>query len=227
MSQIALWSVVGFAGDWDKKTKLTVNEEFQVPGHVLQPGKYVMFLVDSPGNRHVVRIMNEREDRVVATMLAIPNYRLKPTPNTQFQWWETPRGTPTALRAWFFPGDNFGQEFAYPKGISTRIAREVHFPVPTSPATTEAEMKTADVSVVEPTGEEHALPLSTYRREEPVQLAQLTPGQAPASATPTPAERAPALLPTTASPIFTVGLFGALAVALGVALRFAVRAPQR
>jgi hypothetical protein len=75
------------ADQWNKKTIITVNEAIQVPGKVLQPGKYVMKLLDSPSNRHIVQIFNEREDQLQTTVLAIPNYRLQPTGNTEFQWW--------------------------------------------------------------------------------------------------------------------------------------------
>jgi hypothetical protein len=33
-------------------------------------------------------------------ILAIPNYRLKPTGASTFQFWETPAGQPRAMRAW-------------------------------------------------------------------------------------------------------------------------------
>jgi hypothetical protein len=118
------------ADTWNKKTIITVNEAIQVPGKVLQPGKYVMKLMDSPSNRHVVQIFNEREDQLQTTVLAIPNYRLQPTGETEFQWWETPAGQPKALRAWFYPGDNFGQEFAYPKNEAMTIAATQTAPVP-------------------------------------------------------------------------------------------------
>ena len=59
---------------------------------------------------------------LVTTVLAIPNYRLRPTGKSIFAMWETPAGQPAALRAWFYPGDNFGQEFAYPKGKAEQIA---------------------------------------------------------------------------------------------------------
>jgi hypothetical protein len=61
---------------------------------------------------------------VVTTILAIPNYRLQVTDKTVFQYWEVPAGQPRALRAWFYPGDNFGQEFAYPKQKSKRSFKE-------------------------------------------------------------------------------------------------------
>jgi hypothetical protein len=219
MSQMALLCGAAAAGDWDKKTALTVNEPFLVPGHTIPAGKYVLKLVDSPGNRHVVRIMNASEDRVIATLLAIPNYRLKPTGNTQFQWWETPRGNPAALRAWFFPGDNFGQEFAYPKGLSARIARETRTIVPTTSAETEAQMKTAPVTAVEPTGEEHELPLTVYRAPDPPLLAQAVPNREQA-ALPAAAE-APQQLPATASPAFSIGFAGLVSLILGLALSLA------
>ena len=104
---------------------------------MLQPGTYVMKLVDSQADRHIVRIMNEKEDEVITTILAIPNYRLKPTDQSRFQFWETPAGNPRALRAWFYPGDNFGQEFAYPKGMSAKIAEYTHVDVPSIPAAEE------------------------------------------------------------------------------------------
>ena len=88
-------------------------------------------LVDSLSDRHIVRILNENEDAVITTVLAIPNWRLQPTGKTEFMFWETPAGNPPALRAWFYPGDNFGQEFAYPKGLAAKIAAESKGPVPT------------------------------------------------------------------------------------------------
>lgn len=121
---IALITLMGIASadPWNKKTKLDVKETILIPGKELPPGKYVMKLLDSQANRHIVQIMNEDESKLEATILAIPNYRLQPTGDTELRYWETKAGTPPALRAWFFPGDNFGQEFAYPKDVANRIA---------------------------------------------------------------------------------------------------------
>jgi len=134
------------ADEWNKKTILTVNETIQVPNKVLPPGKYVIKLLDSPSNRHVVQIFNGDETQILTTILAIPNYRLQPTGKTVFGFWETPPGQPKALRAWFYPGDNFGQEFAYPKSAAVQIAAVAHAPVPTTEATEPSEMATAPVT---------------------------------------------------------------------------------
>lgn len=149
------------ADQWNKRTILTVNEAIQVPGAVLQPGKYVMKLAESPANRHIVQIFNEREDQIMTTILAIPNYRLQPTGETQFGWWEVPAGQPRALRAWFYPGDNFGQEFAYPKTAAVQIATANNTNVPTI-AENESNLATAHVGTVDRAGTEMELDRQTY-----------------------------------------------------------------
>ena len=205
------------ADQWNKKTILTINQPIQVPNKLLEPGKYVMKLMDSPSNRHIVQIFNADESHLITTILALPNYRLEPTGKTQFSFWETPPGQPKALRAWFYPGDNFGQEFAYPKTESTAIAQYTHTPVPTTAATSEAEMRTAPVEATNEKGEETPLDTNTYKDEQS-QVAQNTPPPAPEpapapeaapAAAPAPA---PAQLPKTGSPLPLVGLIGLLSL---------------
>jgi hypothetical protein len=226
------------ADQWNKKTILTVNESIQVPNKVLPPGKYVMKLLDSPSNRHIVQIFNGDESQLETTVLAIPNYRLEPTGKTQFQFWETPPGQPKALRAWFYPGDNFGQEFAYPKNEAVQIASAVHQPVVTTYAQSESELTTAPVGTVNEKGEEQqmaqntppATPAPSNEAQQtapapatpaPAAEAPATPAATPAPATEAPA--APATLPHTASPYPLIGLFGLLSLVAYFVLR-AVRA---
>lgn len=206
------------ADQWNKRTILTVNEPIQVPGKVLQPGKYVMKLMDSPSNRHIVQIFNEREDQLQTTVLAIPNYRLQPTGETEFQWWETPAGQPRAMRAWFYPGDNFGQEFAYPKTEAVTIAATNTDNVPTTTAQSETELATAPVTTVDKAGTEMELDRQTYQREE-TQVAQAqppTPAEAPA---PQPEPAPMQTLPRTGSELPLYGIAGLLALGTGTALR--------
>src|SRR5579864_4283131 len=154
------------ADEWNKKTIMTVNESIQVPNKVLPAGKYVVKLLDSPSDRHIVQIFNADETHLETTILAIPNYRLQPTGKTVFTFWETPPGQPKALRAWFYPGDNFGQEFAYPKSAAVQIAAVAKQPVPTTEATKESELATAPVGTVNEQGTE------TPMKEEAPQVAQ-------------------------------------------------------
>ena len=198
------------ADEWDKKTVITINEPVQMPSccnpeHVvvLQPGTYVLALVDSLSDRHIVRVFEKDEKTVITTILAIPNYRLQPTGKSVFQFWETPAGEPRAMRAWFYPGDNFGQEFAYNKVKSIEIARVAKAPVPAVMVETEAELKTAPVVVVDDQGAEKSVETVVARNEPLVQ-----PSSDSQAATPVYEAPAPATLPDTASPYPLFGLLG-------------------
>jgi hypothetical protein len=199
------------ADEWNKKTIITVNETIQVPGKVLPPGTYVMKLMDSPSNRHIVQIFDKDDQHLETTILAIPNYRLEPTGKTQLQFWETPPGQPKALRAWFYPGDNFGQEFAYPKTEAVQIASTTHQQVPTTYAEKESELTTARVGQVDEKGAE-------------TEMAQAPPPPAPTPAPEPSADRAappppppapeeePKALPETGSPLPLIGMLGLLSL---------------
>jgi hypothetical protein len=191
------------ADQWDKRTTLTVNETIQVPGGELLPGVYIVKLLNSPSNRHIVQIFNAEETELQTTILAIPNERLKVTGGTVFTFWEMPPGQPRALRAWFYPGDNFGQEFAYPKVKATEIAEVAHVAVPTTEAQKPEEMKVAPLRRVPP-------PVAKKQAEAPVDLAQIP--QAGRIELPTE-------LPKTASPNPLIGLAGVLSLLIFVALR--------
>ena len=127
---VGTWTLKSQADQWNKKTILTINETIQIPGATLTPGKYVFRLLDSSSNRHIVQVLNEQENWVLATIMAIPNYRLRPAGKTEFSFWETPKETPIALRSWFYPGDNFGEEFAYPKIEATELYYRTQQEVP-------------------------------------------------------------------------------------------------
>ncbi len=122
------------ADEWNKETVMTTDQPIQLPNVVLQPGTYVFKLVDSPSDRNIVQVFEKDKTHLITTILAIPNYRLRPTGKSVFAFWETPAGSPQALRAWFYPGDNYGQEFAYPKNVSSQIAASNKTSVPTTSA---------------------------------------------------------------------------------------------
>jgi len=194
------------ADEWNKKTVITINESIQVPNLVLAPGTYVIKLLDSPSDRHLVQIYNADETQLLTTIMAIPNYRLQPADKTMLEFWETPPGQPKALRAWFYPGDNFGQEFAYPKREAVTIATVTHAPVPSTEEVKPEELPTAPVeTVTEP-------PQETVAQAEPA---------APLFQ-PQELQEAPALpleLPKTASPYPFVGLAGLVALGISGLLR--------
>ncbi len=235
LSNIALAAVAGClsiallpnvqADDWNKKTNITVGEPIQLPScctpdHTvtLQPGEYVMALVDSLSDRHIVRVFDKDQKNVITTILAVPNYRLQPTGKTVLQYWEVPAGQPRALRAWFYPGDNFGQEFVYHKQTAAEIAAFAKAQVPAVIIDTKAEedLKTAPLVVVDETGKTSELVVTAAAEpaqpQAPVETAAVAP-------TPTPVEPAQQTepvqetLPHTASSMPLLGLIGILSLA--------------
>jgi len=63
--------------DYIKRTIVTFSQPVEIPGMILPAGTYSIELVDAPSYRHIVRFFNEDRTRVVTTVLAIPNVRLK------------------------------------------------------------------------------------------------------------------------------------------------------
>ena len=165
--------------------------------------------MDSQSDRHVVQIFNQDQSHIYETILAIPNYRLQPTGDSRFAFWETPPGVPKAVRAWFYPGDNFGQEFKYPKKLIAQLASAAPVPIPTSYNEPEPAPQPAPVAAPEPQPQPEATPEPT---PEPA------PQPAPQASDQTPA---PQSLPQTASNTPLIGLLGLMSLGMAGALSFA------
>lgn len=211
------------ADEWNKKTTVSFNMPVEIPGvgaQVLPAGTYVFKLLDSQSNRHIVQIFNERGDHVYATILAIPNYRLKATDKTVMTFRERAAGEPEAIRAWFYPGNEWGQEFVYPKKRAIELAKITNLPVLAMPTELETNLtmpvasvdeapvialREAPIEAVTPTGE--VVPMAEVVEAPPVQTAA-------AVQTPEPEKR----LPKTASLLPLVGLIGLLSLFAGFAL---------
>ncbi len=199
------------ADDWNRKTVITFKDPVEVPGvgqHILPAGTYVFKVLDSQSDRHIVQIFNQDETQVLTTILAIPNYRLKATDKTIITFRERPTGEPEALRAWFYPGHEWGEEFVYAKSRAIELAKETNTPVlatriELAAAPVEA-LKTAPVEAVAPTGE----PI------EPAQVLEPPPAAATQPATVASNE----LLPKTASPLPLIALIGLLTIGAGFGL---------
>src|SRR5437763_10730919 len=171
----AIFAPGAMGDDWNRKTVITFSAPVEIPGvhlagwGVLPAGTYVFKILDSQSNRHIVQIFSKDELTVYATILAIPNYRLKATDKTVMTFRERPAGEPEALRAWFYPGRNWGEEFVYPKSKAMTLAKTTNTPVlftqaelplevtePTKLAAQPlvAEMKRAPIMAFKATGEE-------------------------------------------------------------------------
>jgi hypothetical protein len=117
----------GRADEWDKTTIFTFNEPIQVPGKVLLAGTYVFKLLDTAGDRNIVQIFNADRTRLITTIVPIPDYRGNVSEKGVLNFEKQRSGRPEALKEWFYPGDDYGLEFVYPKE-SDGIGADQHTP---------------------------------------------------------------------------------------------------
>src|ERR1700676_568440 len=188
------------ADTFDKKTVITFSEPFEVPGvdaQILPAGTYVFKVFESFGDRNIVQIFNADETHLITTILAINNYRLKPTEKTVMTFKERGEGQPEAIKAWFYPDNAFGQEFVYSKKRALELAKIVNEPVlamPIENTVPPAEvLKNIQLEAIKPTGEEAPV---TEVVEAPPQRAAVT---APVAAAPAEKTEIAQALPHTAS----------------------------
>jgi hypothetical protein len=182
-----LFSPSAKADDYDKKTTITFSGPVEIPPvyitgmRILPAGTYVFKLVNSSSNRHIVQIFNKEQTKIIATVLAIPNYRLVPKDKTVITFNEGVKDRPEAIRAWFYPGANWGEEFVYPKAKAVELAKVTKAPVlaleaevavevakPEEPTIVVA-LQQAPVVAVAPTGE--TVELAKVVQSEPAQVA--------------------------------------------------------
>lgn len=126
-SALVLASIVlpAQADQWNKETRITVNEPLEVPGAVLSPGTYIFKLADSQSDRNIVQIYAEDvsgRQKLVTTILAISAYTLETPDKPVIKLEERPSGSPEAIHSWFYPGDNAGWQFVYPKSERLEVA---------------------------------------------------------------------------------------------------------
>jgi LPXTG-motif cell wall-anchored protein len=205
------------ADEWNKKTVLTFSQPVEIPGQILPAGTYTFVLLDSPSDRHIVQIFNADGSQIIATVLAINNYRLKPTGDTVVKFAERSGDNPEALKGWFYPGDNFGQEFVYPKQRAIELALLAKEPVPAL-AADNTDLKVAPIVAETPDQKEE--PVAEAIQVTPAAAEVRTPTPVVQETVPAPVAATPVVetqqLPQTASQLPLIALLGL--VSLGAAL---------
>jgi hypothetical protein len=213
------------ADEHDKMTIVTFSAPVEIPPvyitgmRVLPAGTYVFKLSESSSNRHIVQIFNRDQTKIYATIMSIPNYRLTPTGKTVITFNEGIRGEPEPIRAWFYPGANWGEEFVYPQAKAVELAQVAKVPVlavvadvtvevakPEAPEVV-AQLEQLPIKAVQPTGEV----------VEVAQVIQTTP--VVVAVEPAPVLVAENRLPDTSSSLPLIGLCGLLALGGGLTLR--------
>jgi hypothetical protein len=213
-------------------THVTFSAPVQIPGRVLPAGEYVFQLDVLPSNEtSIVEIRDKNGENTLATLLTISDYRLTVTGKTVILFRERAGNSPAALRAWFYPGENFGHEFAYPMREATQLAAANHMNVPAvADNTSDNDLKSAQVT--QAAGDNNSsqnesadatsapTPAPAYNSAADQQPSQSAPQTTAQNDNNLVASNRP--LPKTASPIFQIALLGGLFLAAGLMLGFFV-----
>lgn len=202
------------ADEWDQRTTFTFSGPVEIPGQVLEGGTYVFKLADAQSDRNIVQVFSKDEKHLYGTFLTIPDQRLHPSGKPIITFDERPVGSPEAIRAWFYPGEQYGHDFVYPKPKAVALAKANKTPVPSMPAELAENTTKPTVSMAEP----HVVamsqaPLKAQKpSEEEVEIAEIFVVQD--------APPLPATLPTTASDLPLIGLVGLLSLGIAGLMKF-------
>jgi hypothetical protein len=206
------------ADESDQKTIFTFGSPVEIPGQVLSAGTYVFKLADSSSDRKIVQVFSKDEKHLYGTFLSIPDERLRPAGKPIITFDERAAGSPEAVRAWFYPGDDVGHQFVYPKDKA--VAKANNIPVPSMPAELAVNTTKPAATVNEP--HVMALKQAPLKAQKPTEeevnisevfIAQASPGDQP---------QLLAELPHTGSPLPLIGLVGLLSLGAALGVRFAV-----
>lgn len=210
------------ADEWNKRTEMTFSAPVEIPGLVLPAGTYVFKLLDSPSNRDIVQVFNKDETKLYATFLAMPDYRETPASKTIVNFEERAAGSPEAIKEWFYPGDEYGQEFVYPKTRAAQLAKatnqnvaampdeaakNITQPAKTVQAPPVVALKNAPVTAVNPGGAEVEIAQAATPKPSTTAQANAAPVQTPSR------------LPKTAGNLPLIFLIGVLSLTLSLSLR--------
>jgi hypothetical protein len=139
----------GAQGPANQDTFFTFSQPVELPKTTLPAGTYFFQLMDSPSNRHIVRVMSQDRTKLHATLMAIPYYSTdRPSDEPQVRFLEVPAANgaaaSNAIKIWFYPGNSVGHEFIWPRDRAMALARSTSQPV----LTTKTEAEDSELSRV-------------------------------------------------------------------------------
>lgn len=217
----------------DKRTYFTFSRPITLPGVTLPAGRYIFRLADAESTRKVIQVTSaDGTNKPYAMLFSINNERTEAPKDAEVRFMETARGTPSAVKSWWYPGERIGYEFIYPKDQARRLAQGTGVAVLTtkSKSKTADETRTAELERVDPNGRDQDVNApgtsSGNGASQTGSIASIegldrTPPQAsPQNPVSTTAPRvARNSLPRTASNLPLAGLIGALSLVGFVSLR--------
>jgi hypothetical protein len=144
-------------GNRNEISTFETTEPVEVAGVILQPGTYVIRVIDQSSgetyNRNVIQITNEDKSKVFVTAAANPRLA-KTDPESRiplFEYYTAAPGEPKALRTWFPAGTKTARDIVYPRKRALYLASITHETVPSIPdETKEAELRIVPLTPIVP-----------------------------------------------------------------------------
>jgi hypothetical protein len=223
-----LMTTPAMADEWNKRTELEFSAPVQIPGHVLAAGKYVFQILDTPSDRNIVQVFSEGADgneTLIATISAIPDYRYETPDKTLINFEERRAGAPEAIHSWFYPGENTGWEFVYPKGQNLEEAANTtpnSKPVAAAAATAAAAPNMPLMTHMQQVAQKQPAPEAAPPEEQILIVQNETPAQLPIQGTEIQTSDTQ-VLPQTAGNSGLIIMIGFAMLGSGLAARFAFR----
>ena len=157
----------GAQGPANQDTFFTFSQAVELPKTTLPAGTYFFQLMDSPSNRHIVKVMSQDRKQIYATLLAIPYYSNdRPPDDPQVRFMETPAANgvaaTNAIKIWFYPGNSVGHEFIWPRDKAIQLAKATGVSV----LTTKTEEESSDLTRIDAAGAEAAVAVETEASAE-------------------------------------------------------------
>jgi hypothetical protein len=116
--------VAALAEPLDRTTTFKFDRPVALPGVTLPAGEYRFRLVDPTTSRAMVQV-SSADGRIPYAMIATrpSEIREEPAPEPRVRFMETAAGMPSAVKAWWYPGERIGFEFVYPKEQARPLAQ--------------------------------------------------------------------------------------------------------
>jgi len=119
---VTLWASTAQAQPADKRTFFTFSAPIALPGTTLPAGRYIFRIVDTTSSRKVIQVLSDDGKKPFVMANTIPDQRRDAPKDATVAFYETPRGTPAALKTWWYPGETTGYQFIYPRAQAKEIA---------------------------------------------------------------------------------------------------------
>ena len=153
---VTLFASLAQAQPEDKRTYFTFSAPIALPGTTLPAGRYEFRITDTTTSRRVIQVLSDDGKKPFVMANTIPDQRRDAVKDATVSFYETPRGTPAAVKSWWYPGESGGYQFIYPRAQARQIAQNTGKAVLTTKgeSTKIEETKSAELTRVESTGKD-------------------------------------------------------------------------